>query len=83
MNLEDQIRDIANAKQARRIARAKSMSNTERLMEGFELYEETLERMKAGIRFQHPDMTEEQVLKKLNENMKIIRDSEKMKTLTP
>lgn len=83
MNLEDQIRDIAKAKQARRIARARSMSNEERFMEGFELYKETLERMKAGIRFQHPDFTEEQVIKQLNANMKIIREAEKMNTLAP
>ncbi len=83
MNLEDEIRDIAAAKLARRVARDRSMSNEESFMEGFQLYQETLERMKAGIRFQHPDFTDEQVIAKLNANMKIIRESEKINNLTP
>lgn len=83
MSIEDEIREIAKAKHARRIARARSMTGEERLMESFELYQESLERMKAGIRYRHPDFNEQQVMDKLNANMKIIRDAERVTTMTP
>jgi hypothetical protein len=58
MSIEQQIMEIAHDKLARRVARAKAMTGEERLKEGMELFEESFERMKAGVRFRHPDFSE-------------------------
>ena len=52
------------------------MAAKERFIEGFELYQESLERMKSGIRYRHPEFDEQQVMDKINANMKLIRDQE-------
>jgi len=83
MDHRQQIIEIADAKLARRVARARSMTGEERLREGMELFEESLERMKAGVRFRHPDFSEQEVLEKVNKQLKLIRDAEPVTALTP
>lgn len=83
MSHEQEIVEIANAKYARRIARARSMTGEERLLESMELFEESLERMKAGVRFRHPEFTEDEILAKVNEQLKMIRAAEKVTVMTP
>jgi hypothetical protein len=79
----NEIIEAAKEKMDRRIARARSMTGEERFMEGFGLSQESLERMKAGVRFRHPEFTEQEVMDRINENMKKIRAAEKVTTITP
>ena len=83
MEYDRDIIKIADAKHARRIARARSMTGEERLRESVELFEESLERMKAGVKFRHPEFTDEEVLTKVNQQLKIIRAAERVVVLAP
>ena len=66
----------AKALHGEEVARAKAMDPGDRILEGPRLFERACELMKAGIRYRHPDASDEEVLARLRNQLDIVRDLE-------
>jgi hypothetical protein len=67
------IRDMADAIDRERLSRGTSLAKGERLVEGLRMWEDSLEWMKAGIRKQHPEADDEEVMRLVGERLERIR----------
>lgn len=55
------------------VSRAREMSPEEKMRLGGELFDDVCERMRDGIRFQHPDADEARVEELLEERLRLAR----------
>ncbi|MCW5558621.1 MAG: hypothetical protein KIT22_12410 [Verrucomicrobiae bacterium] len=66
---------LADALYRERVLRARRVPPEERLLDGIRLYDQAVERMRLGVKLQHPAATEEEVERLL---VKRIRKSWKL-----
>ncbi|MBX3437625.1 MAG: hypothetical protein KF861_09055 [Planctomycetaceae bacterium] len=69
------IEELADSIDCERRVRAARMGNAERLVEGWRLWHESLEWMKAGVRHRHPDADDAEVMRLANEQLERIRQA--------
>lgn len=69
------LQPLADALYRERVLRARRVPPEERLLDGIRLYDQAVERMRMGVKLQHPTATEEEVERLL---VKRIRTSWKL-----
>lgn len=76
MNPTNEFQPLIDSIFIEKVLRARATPPERKFMEGLELFEEVQERMRAGVRMQHPEFTTEQVEKEVSRRFKRIRQIE-------
>ena len=72
-NEDEELKSLQDAIYREKVERARRMTVSERLAEGFHLFEEAMGRMKIGIRMHHPDSDENEINRLLIQQMDRLR----------